>query len=131
MVNDDMAHKHLLCRDGALERILRGTTVLTDAVRVTLGSRTKSVLIAKKWGRPLDCNDRVTIAKEIELEDSEEAIFAEGVRNIAAGARCIRKRSKPTPDLKLTADGGSRITIRFQSSSTALCSGWPAAAHSR
>lgn len=94
MVNDDMAHKDLLCRDGAPERILRGTTVLTDAVRVTLGSRTKSVLIAKKWGRTLVCNECVTMAK-------------------------------PTPLLKLTADGGrhhdSVSILRYSPMFTMAC----------
>jgi len=77
------------------------------------------VLIQKKWGVPVVCNDGVTIAKEMELEDPEEnlgaqmlrqaaektgdavgdgtstatilahAIFAEGVRNVAAGASAI------------------------------------------
>jgi chaperonin GroEL len=86
---------------------------------VTLGPKSKCVLIEKKWGRPIVCNDGVTIAKEFELEDHEAnlgaqvirqaaertgelvgdgtttstllaaAIFAEGVRNIAAGASPI------------------------------------------
>ena len=35
------------------------------AVRVTLGPKSKRVLIGKKWRRPLVCNDKVTIAKEV------------------------------------------------------------------
>jgi len=86
---------------------------------VTLGPRSKSVLIEKKWGSPIVCNDGVTIAKEFDLKDPEEnlgarmlrqaaektgemvgdgtstatilahAIFAEGVRNVVAGASAI------------------------------------------
>ena len=114
-----MAHKHLLVQSAAREKVLHGAAALADAVRVTLGPRSKCVLIEKKWGRPIVCNDGVTIAKEFELEDHEEnlgaqvirqaaertgdlvgdgtttstllaaAIFAEGVRNIAAGASAI------------------------------------------
>jgi chaperonin GroEL len=64
-----MTAKHVLFRAEAREKILRGASALADAVRVTLGPRSKCVLIEKKWGRPLACNDGVTIAKEIELKD--------------------------------------------------------------
>jgi len=37
--------------------------LLADAVRVTLGPKSKPVLIGKKWGWPIGCNDGVTIAK--------------------------------------------------------------------
>ncbi|MBU6294373.1 MAG: chaperonin GroEL, partial [Planctomycetes bacterium] len=75
-----MATKHLLFRSSAREKILRGTGVLADAVRITLGPRSKSVLIGRKWGRPLVCNDGVTIAKEIELADPEENLGAQMLR---------------------------------------------------
>jgi chaperonin GroEL len=114
-----MAHKHVLFRSAAREKLLRGATALADAVRVTLGPKSKSVLIEKKWGVPLVCDDGVTIAKEFDLADPEEnlgarmirqaaertgdavgdgtststllahAIFADGLRNVAAGASAI------------------------------------------
>jgi chaperonin GroEL len=62
-----MAHKHLLYRSEARERILRGATAIADAVRVTLGPQSKCVLIEKKWGMPIVCNDGVTIAKAFSL----------------------------------------------------------------
>jgi chaperonin GroEL (HSP60 family) len=46
--------------------------VLADAVRVTLGPKSKNVLIEKKFGKPIVCNDGVTIAKEVELKDPAE-----------------------------------------------------------
>jgi chaperonin GroEL len=128
-----MANKHLLFRAAAREKILHGATSLADAVRVTLGPRSKCVLIEKKWGKPLVCNDGVTIAKEIELKDPEEnlgarmmreaaektgdavgdgtststilahAIFAEGLKNVAAGASAI--------DLKRGLDRGLRVAV--------------------
>jgi chaperonin GroEL len=114
-----MPYKQVLFRSAARDKILRGATQLTDAVRVTLGPRSKSVLIQKKWGAPIVCNDGVTIAKEFEIKDPEEnlgaqmlrqaaektgdvvgdgtstatilthAIFSEGIRNVVAGASAI------------------------------------------
>jgi chaperonin GroEL len=111
--------KQVLFRSAAREKILRGTTQLADAVRVTLGPRSKSVLIEKKWGAPIVCNDGVTIAKEFDIKDAGEnlgarmlrqaaektgdmvgdgtstasilahAIFADGVRNVVAGASAV------------------------------------------
>ena len=128
-----MAHKQVLFRSAAREKILRGVTQLADAVRVTLGPRSKSVLIEKKWGAPIVCNDGVTIAKEFDLKDPEEnlgarmlrqaaektgemvgdgtststilahAIFADGVRNVVAGASAI--------DIKRGLDRGMRRAV--------------------
>ena len=58
-----MPHKQVLFRSVAREKLLRGAGQLADAVRVTLGPKSKSVLIQRKWGAPLVCNDGVTIAK--------------------------------------------------------------------
>ena len=128
-----MAHKQVLFRSAAREKILRGATQLCDAVRVTLGPKSKSVLIQKNWGSPIVCNDGVTIAKEFDLKDPEEnlgaqvlrqaaektgdavgdgtststilaqTIFADGVRNVVAGASAI--------DLKRGLDRGAKAAI--------------------
>ena len=49
----------------ARERILKGATLLANAVRVTLGPKSKCVLIERTFGKPIVCNDGVTIAKEV------------------------------------------------------------------
>ncbi len=128
-----MTHKHLLFRSAAREKILRGASALADAVGVTLGPKSKSVLIGRKWGPPIVCDDGVTIAKEFSLPDPEEdlgarmirqaaektgavvgdgtttsailahAIYAEGVRNVVAGASAI--------DLKSGLDRGFRAIL--------------------
>jgi chaperonin GroEL len=128
-----MAHKKVLFRSDAREAILKGVNALADAVRVTLGPKSKSVLIEKKFGAPLVCNDGVTIAKEMDLEDPVEnlgaqmirqaaertgdavgdgtstatilaqAIFTDGVRNVVAGASAV--------DLKRGLDRGARAAI--------------------
>ena len=114
-----MTYKRVLFQSAAREKVMRGATQLAEAVRITLGPKSKSVLIQKKWGAPLVCNDGVAIAKEFELKDAEEnlgarmlrqaaektgdavgdgtststllahAIFADGVRNVVAGASAI------------------------------------------
>lgn len=94
-----MAHKQILFRSAAREKILRGATQLADAVRVTLGPRSKSVLIEKKWGAPIVCNDGVTIAKEVDLQDAEENL----------GARMLRQAAEKTGDM--VGDGTSTATI--------------------
>jgi len=59
----EMPHKHLLLRSEARKKVLRGAAAIADAVRVTLGPRSRCVLIEKKWGKPVVCNDGVTIAR--------------------------------------------------------------------
>jgi len=94
-----MAHRQVLFRSAAREKILRGAAQLADAVRITLGPRSKSVLIEKKWGAPIVCNDGVTIAKEFDLKDPEENL----------GARMLRQAAEKTGDM--VGDGTSTATI--------------------
>lgn len=78
-----MPHKHLLFRSEAREKVLRGATAIADAVRVTLGPKSRCVLIEKKYGKPIVCNDGVTIAKEFELKDPDENLGAQMLRGAA------------------------------------------------
>lgn len=48
-----MSLKHLLFQAAAREKVLRGAEALTNTIRVTLGPRSKCVLIGKKWSRPI------------------------------------------------------------------------------
>src|SRR3978361_625527 len=61
----------------------RGVNALADAVKVTLGPRGRNVVIDKKWGAPTITNDGVTIAREIELEDSSENLGAQLAKEVA------------------------------------------------
>ncbi|UCE31547.1 MAG: chaperonin GroEL [Burkholderiales bacterium] len=128
-----MAHKQVLFSSAAREKVLRGATQLADAISVTLGPRSKSVLIDRKWGEPVVCNDGVTIAKEFSLKDPEEnlgarmlrqaavktselvgdgtststvlahAILADGIRNVVAGASAV--------DIKRGLDRATRVAV--------------------
>jgi chaperonin GroEL len=111
-----MAAKDIKFKEDARQKILKGVRILADAVRVTLGPKGRNVIIDKPYGSPHITKDGVTVAKEIELEDKHEnmgaqmvkevasktadkagdgtttatvlaeAIFSEGLRNVAAGA---------------------------------------------
>jgi chaperonin GroEL len=130
-----MPHRHLLFRNEAREKLLRGANALADAIRLTIGPKAKCVLIQKKWGKPIVCDDGVTIAKEFELKDAEEnlgaqvvreaaektgdavgdgtstatllaySIYSEGLRNIAAGASAV--------DLKRGLDRGLKVAVEL------------------
>ena len=97
-----MAAKQVHFRAAAREKVLRGAEQLADAVRITLGPKSKSVLIQKQWGAPLVCNDGVTIAKEMELADPEENL----------GARMLRQAAEKTGDA--VGDGTSTATVLAQ-----------------
>ncbi|MCG2587318.1 chaperonin GroEL [Rhodohalobacter sulfatireducens] len=94
-----MSHKRLLFREQAREKVLRGATQLYDSVRVTLGPKSKSVLIEKKWGHPIVCNDGVTIAKELTLKDPDENL----------GVQVLKEAAERTGEV--VGDGTSTSTI--------------------
>jgi len=111
-----MAAKNIKFKEDARQKILQGVRTLAAAVKVTLGPKGRNVVIDKKYGAPHITKDGVTVAKEIELEDKHEnmgaqmvkevanktadkagdgtttatllaeAIYSEGLRNVAAGA---------------------------------------------
>ena len=111
-----MAAKTIKFKEEARQKILKGVRTLADAVKVTLGPKGRNVVIDKSYGTPHITKDGVTVAKEVELEDKfenmgaqmvkevasktadkagdgtttatvlAEAIYSEGLRNVAAGA---------------------------------------------
>jgi chaperonin GroEL len=94
-----MPAKQLIFRSEARRKLLDGAATVADAVRVTLGPKSKCVLIDKKFGPPLVCDDGVTIAKEIELKDPVENL----------GARLLREAAERTGDA--VGDGTSTSTV--------------------
>lgn len=108
--------KQLLFDETARSSILKGVSLLTDAVKATLGPKGRNAILDKKFGAPTITKDGVTVAKEIELKDPWEnmgtqlvrevasktsdvagdgtttatvlahAIYREGIKNVAAGA---------------------------------------------
>lgn len=158
-----MAAKNIKFKEEARQKILKGVRTLASAVKVTLGPKGRNVVIDKSYGAPHITKDGVSVAKEIELEDRQEnmgaqmvkevasktadkagdgtttatvlaeAIYAEGLRNVTAGAnpmeikrgiekavktitKEIQKLSKPTGDRKeiaqvatISANGDTEI----------------------
>jgi len=158
-----MAPKNIKFKEDARQKILKGVKTLAAAVKVTLGPKGRNVVIDSKFGSPKITKDGVTVAKEIELEDKHEnmgaqmvkevasktaekagdgtttatvlaeAIYAEGLRNVTAGANPmeikkgidlgvttvldeLKKLSKPIKDSKeivqvatISANGDAEI----------------------
>ncbi len=75
--------KELEFNDSARKALERGVDALANAVKVTLGPKGRNVVIDKKWGAPTITNDGVTIAREIELEDSFENLGAQLAKEVA------------------------------------------------
>ncbi|CAN5370995.1 chaperonin GroEL [soil metagenome] len=118
-----MAAKEIKYNDEARKLLEIGVDKLANAVKVTLGPRGRNVVLEKKFGSPTVINDGVTIAKEIEVENRFEnmgaqlirevssktndtagdgtttsvvlaqAIFKEGIRNVAAGSNSAQIKS--------------------------------------
>ncbi len=112
--------KEIYFSDAARNALYEGVSKLCDAVKVTMGPRGRNVLIQKSFGAPHITKDGVSVAREIELENSLEnmgaqlvkevasktadeagdgtttatvlahAVFKEGLRNITAGANPIQ-----------------------------------------
>ena len=79
-----MAAKQLAFDEDARNAIRHGVDALADAVKVTLGPKGRNVVIDKKFGAPTITKDGVTVAKEIELEDPNENMGAQMVKEVAS-----------------------------------------------
>ena len=134
--------KMLQFNEEALKSILKGVKTLAKAVIVTLGPKGRNVVIGKEFGAPLSTKDGVTVAKEIVLKDKfenlgaqlvkeasskasdvagdgtttaivlAEAIFSEGVKNVAAGANPMslkRGIDKAVDALNIELDAMAKI----------------------
>ena len=97
-----MGAKIISFDEEARRALERGMDKLANAVKITLGPKGRNVLLEKKWGAPTITNDGVSIAKEIELEDPEEKIGAELVKEVA----------KKTDDV--AGDGTTTATVLAQ-----------------
>src|SRR3989440_12487640 len=94
--------KLIVFGEDARRGLERGMNVLADTVRVTLGPRGRNVVLDAKWGAPTITNDGVSIAKEIDLEESYEKIGADLVKEVA----------KKTDDV--AGDGTTTATVLAQ-----------------
>ncbi len=75
--------KDIIYGEEARKALQSGIDKLADTVKITLGPKGRNVVLDKKYGAPLITNDGVTIAKEIELEDTFENMGAQLIREVA------------------------------------------------
>ena len=94
--------KEIKFGEDARKSLLNGVNKLADTVKVTLGPKGRNVVLDKGYGAPLITNDGVTIAKEIELEDSFENM----------GAKLVKEVSTKTNDV--AGDGTTTATVLAQ-----------------
>lgn len=76
--------KEILYNIDARDQLKKGVDELANAVKVTLGPKGRNVIIEKKFGAPHITKDGVTVAKEIELEDSFQNLGAQLVKEVAS-----------------------------------------------
>jgi chaperonin GroEL len=141
-----MAAKRIAFDQDARNAIHRGVQKLARAVKVTLGPSGRNVVLEKSFGSPTVTKDGVTVAKEIELEDSyenmgaqmvkevasktssvagdgtttatvyAEAIFSEGLKNVASGANPAQIQKGINLAVEAIVDELSRMSKKIESS---------------
>jgi len=95
--------KNITFNTDARDSLKKGVDALANAVKVTLGPKGRNVVIDKKFGGPSITKDGVTVAKEIELEDSMENM----------GAQMVKEVASKTADI--AGDGTTTATVLAQS----------------
>lgn len=95
--------KNIIYNEDARRQIKAGVDKLANAVKVTLGPKGRNVVLERSYGAPIITKDGVTVAKEIELEDSLENI----------GAQLVKEVASKTADV--AGDGTTTATILAQS----------------
>ncbi|HTX87078.1 MAG TPA: chaperonin GroEL, partial [Candidatus Nanoarchaeia archaeon] len=114
--------KTIIFSEKAREALKRGVDKLADAVKITLGPKGRNVVIEKSYGAPTVTKDGVTVAKEIELEDKEENMGAEIIKEVASKTNEVSGDGTTTATiltqaiiaegLKLVSSGVNPIELR-------------------
>jgi chaperonin GroEL len=116
-----MAAKNLKYDENARRSLERGVNKVSNAVKVTLGPKGRNVVLDKKWGSPTITKDGVTVAKEIELEDSYENMGAQLCKEVASKTNDVAGDGTTTATvlaqaivqegLRYVAAGGNPIAV--------------------
>src|SRR2546429_5100831 len=117
-----MAAKLVKFSQDAREKILRGVSVLADAVTVTLGPRGRNVVLEKSLWRSSVTKDGVKVAKEVELEGKVENMGAKMVKEVASKTSdvagdgtttaTVLARAIFTEGLKMVVAGHDPMTLK-------------------
>jgi chaperonin GroL len=94
--------KEIVYSENARKKLKAGADKLANAVKVTLGPKGRNVVLDKSYGAPVITNDGVSIAKEIELEDTAENL----------GAQIVKEASEKTNDM--AGDGTTTACVLAQ-----------------
>src|SRR5213083_2072934 len=94
--------KQLKFDEEARSALLKGVTIMAEAVKATMGPKGRNVVIDKKFGSPTITKDGVTVAKEIELKDNFEDM----------GAQMLKEVASKTSDI--AGDGTTTATVLAQ-----------------
>ncbi|MHC4186373.1 MAG: TCP-1/cpn60 chaperonin family protein, partial [Planctomycetota bacterium] len=141
-----MAAKKIAFGTDARAAIRQGVKKLSQAVKITLGPCGRNVVLEKSFGSPTVTKDGVTVAKEIELEDSyenmgaqmvkevasktssvagdgtttatilAESIFDEGLKNITAGANAMQVKRGIDKGVDAIVEGLQKMSTPVESS---------------
>src|SRR5258706_6067313 len=79
-----MSAKDVRFHEPARHQLVAGVNILADAVKVTLGTRGRNVMLERSYGAPTVTKDGVSVAKEIELKDKFENMGAQMVKEVAS-----------------------------------------------
>ncbi|MGI6296212.1 MAG: chaperonin GroEL [Armatimonadota bacterium] len=117
-----MAAKIIKFDEEARRSLERGATMVSSAVKVTLGPKGRNVVLDKKWGSPTITKDGVTVAKEVELEDVFENMGAQLVREVASKTNDVAGDGTTTATvlaesivregLRYVAAGGNPVAVK-------------------
>lgn len=95
--------KKVFYDDDARKRILAGAEILYNAVKTTMGPKGRNVVISKSYGHPTVTHDGVTVAKGIDLEDTDETL------GYKTGAELIKQAASKMNDV--AGDGTTTVTV--------------------
>lgn len=96
--------KKVFYDDDARRRVLAGAQILYDAVKTTMGPKGRNVVISKSYGAPTVTHDGVTVAKGVELDDTDDETLGYKV-----GAELIKQAASKMNDV--AGDGTTTVTV--------------------
>ncbi|MDO4917018.1 MAG: chaperonin GroEL [Rothia sp. (in: high G+C Gram-positive bacteria)] len=105
--------KQLEFNDAARKSLQAGVDKLANTVKVTLGPRGRNVVLDKQWGSPIITNDGVSIAREIELDDPYENLGAQLAKEVATKTNDVAGDGTTTATVlaqALVAEGLRNVT---------------------
>ena len=107
--------KQIAYGEEARKALQAGIDQLADTVKITLGPKGRNVVLDKKYGAPLITNDGVTIAKDIELEDTFQNMGAQLVKEVATKTNDSRYHHRDPAGAGTGAGGHEERDRRRQS----------------